>query len=173
MRTWTVPYLQTAAVRYPQAMLRLSKLADYGVVLMADLARSPRGAHRNARELAAENHLPYPVAGKVLKTLAREGLLVSHRGARGGYALARPPEQIPVSKIIAALEGPVALTECGAAPGSCEHEPSCHVRTPWERINRAIVDTLDRVTLADLVRSRAEGAAPRPDVIPLEELGVR
>jgi FeS assembly SUF system regulator len=146
-------------------VLRLSKLADYGVVLMAELARDPDCASHNARELAALTHLPFPVVGKVLKQLTRDGLLVSQRGIHGGYSLARPPEQIPVSKMIAALEGPVALTECGIAPGSCAHEPSCHVRTPWEHINRAITDTLDRVTLADLIRPS--------NAIALEELGVR
>jgi Rrf2 family protein len=105
------------------------------------------------------------MVAKVLKTLTREGLLVSHRGAHGGYSLARPPQQIPVAKIIAALEGPLALTQCGTGPGSCEHEPSCHVRTPWERINRAVTGTLERVTLADLIHPS--------DLIPLEELGVR
>jgi FeS assembly SUF system regulator len=145
-------------------MLRLSKLADYGIVLMAQLARAPGSTH-NARDLAAQTELPFPVVGKVLKTLTREGLLVSQRGAKGGYGLAQPPDQISVAKIITALEGPVALTECGFAPGSCEHEPSCHVRTPWERINQAITQTLDRVTLADLVGPF--------DVIPLEELGIR
>ena len=146
-------------------MLRLSKITDYGIVLLARLARAPAGATHNARELAADTRLPFPVVGKVLKTLAREGLLDSHRGARGGYALARPPEEISVAKIIAALEGPVALTECGLAPGRCEHEPSCDVRSPWEKINRAISQTLDRVTLADL--------ANPSDRIPLEDLGIR
>jgi len=146
-------------------MLRLSKLADYGVLLMAQLARDPGGATHNARELAAETGLPSPMVAKVLKTLTREGLLVSHRGAHGGYSLARPPQQIPVAKIIAALEGPLALTQCGAGPGTCEHEPSCHVRSPWERINRAVTGTLERVTLADLIHPS--------DLIPLEELGVR
>ena len=96
-------------------MLRLSKITDYGIVLLARLrgAMDPAGATHNARELSAETGLPFPVVGKVLKTLAREGLLDSHRGARGGYALAQPPEEISVAKIIAALEGPVALTECG------------------------------------------------------------
>jgi len=146
-------------------MLRLSKLTDYGIVLMAQLARDAAGATHTARELAAATDLPFPVVGKVLKTLAREGLLVSHRGVKGGYGLVRPPQQISVSKIIAALEGPVALTECGQAPGRCEHEPSCQVRSPWERINRALAHTLDQVTLADLVHPS--------DVIPFEELGIR
>ncbi len=146
-------------------MLRLSKLADYGVVLMAELARDPECGSHNARELAELTRLPFPMVGKVLKRLTRDGLLVSQRGIHGGYALARPAEQIPVSKVISALEGPVALTACGVAPGSCEHEPSCHVRTPWEYINRAITETLDRVTVADLVRPAS--------AIAFAELGVR
>jgi FeS assembly SUF system regulator len=146
-------------------MLRISKLTDYGVVLLAQLARDPSAAPQNARELSARTHLPFPVVGKVLKTLAREGLLVSSRGARGGYALARPPAEMSVGKIIAALEGPVALTECGFAPGRCEHEPDCEVRSPFAVINRTLVQTLERVTLADLVH--------HAEIIPLEELGLR
>jgi FeS assembly SUF system regulator len=146
-------------------VLRLSKLADYGVVLMAELAREPAGATHNARELAERTNLPFPMVGKVLKALAREGLLVSQRGAKGGYGLARPARQISVAKIIAALEGPVALTECGTATGACEHEPSCHVRSPMERITAVVAQSLERITLADLVHPS--------DIIPLEELGVR
>ncbi len=146
-------------------MLRISKLTDYGVVLMAELARDPAGSTQNARELAERTNLPFPMVGKVLKTLAREGLLVSHRGSKGGYGLAQPPDQISVAKVIAALEGPVAITECGAAPGVCEHEPSCHVRTPMERVSAVVAQSLERVTLADLVHPS--------DIIPLEDLGVR
>ncbi len=146
-------------------MLRLSKLTDYGIVLLAELARAPAGAPHTARELALQTRLPFPVVGKVLKPLARKGILDSHRGSRGGYALALAPEQITVAKVIAALEGPVALTECSLPSGDCEHEPECNVRSPLERINRVIGDTLEKVTLADLVRPSA--------VIPLEELGLR
>ena len=72
-------------------MIRLSRITDYGIVLMAHLAEHPEGAPHNAREVAAETSLPLPVVSKVLKSLARAGLLVSQRGAKGGYALARPP----------------------------------------------------------------------------------
>jgi FeS assembly SUF system regulator len=132
-------------------MLRISKLTDYGIVLLAHLAEREAGTTCNAREMAESAALPFPVVGKILKTLAQEGILVSHRGARGGYGLARPADQIAVSEIVAAMEGPISLMECTAAPSSCEHEPSCRVRVPWQRINRAIQDTLRRVTLADLV----------------------
>ncbi len=132
-------------------MIRLSRLSDYGIVLMAQLAGRAGSVPSNAREVAAEVHLPLPVVSKVLKALARRGLLVSHRGAKGGYSLARPPEEITAAEMIAALEGPIGLTECVAHPGQCVQEASCHVREPWQRINSVVRRALTEVTLADLV----------------------
>ena len=132
-------------------MIRLSRLSDYGIVLMAQLAGRAGGAPSNAREVAALVHLPLPVVSKVLKALARRGLLVSHRGAKGGFSLARPPSEISVAEMIAALEGPIGLTQCAAHPGQCVQEASCHVREPWQRINGVVKRALAEVTLADLV----------------------
>jgi len=149
-------------------MIRLSRLSDYGIVLMALLAgrAGADGAPHNAREVAAEAHLPLPVVSKILKALARRGLLVSPRGAKGGYSLARPPEAISAAEMIAALEGPIGLTECAAHPGLCVQEASCHVREPWQRINAAVRRALAQVTLADLA-----SRTPRdPDAIPLQGL---
>ena len=87
----------------------------------------------------------------MLKALARRGLLVSHRGAKGGYSLARPPAEITAAEMIAALEGPIGLTQCAAHPGQCVQEASCHVREPWQRINSVVRRALAEVTLADLV----------------------
>jgi FeS assembly SUF system regulator len=131
-------------------MLRISRLTDYGIVLLAHLAREGAGRPHAARELAEQTQLPLPVVSKILKQLAHQGILVSQRGARGGYGLARDPGQVRVSEIIAALEGPVGLTECTLGPGRCDHEGSCLMRTPWRRINQAIGEALARVTLAEL-----------------------
>jgi FeS assembly SUF system regulator len=155
-------------------MLRMSRITDYGIVLLTQLATeasdpgvpedgpadpreaSPPEAIHNARELAARAGLPLPVVSKILKALTREGFLVSQRGARGGYALARRPEDISVASIIDALEGPIALTECGTElHGACERESRCAVRQPWQQINREVRKTLERVRLSDL-------AAPGP-----------
>jgi len=147
-------------------MIRISRLTDYGIVLMARLAERADGTPCNAREIAESAKLPLPVVSKILKSLAREGLLVSHRGAKGGYGLARNPERIPVTEIIGALEGPIGLTECSLHPGACPQESSCHVREPWQRINHAVHEALSRVSLADLV-------SPLPhSIVSLESLGV-
>jgi FeS assembly SUF system regulator len=139
-------------------VIRLSRLSDYGIVLMALLAgragRADAGPY-NAREVAAEAHLPLPVVSKILKGLARRGLLVSHRGAKGGYSLAREPERVTVADILQALEGPLALMECSAGPGHCGQESSCGVREPWQRINRSVLSALQAMTLAELAGPRA------------------
>jgi len=140
-------------------LLRISKLTDYGIVLLASFAERPDQTC-NARELAEETGLPFPAVGKVLKTLASAGLLVSHRGAKGGYALARPPGEITVAEIIEALEGPIALMECSAGPGHCQKEATCRVRDPWQTIHGAIRSTLSRVTLGGLVSTPGEPRGP-------------
>ena len=145
-------------------MIRMTKQTDYGFVLLSHLAGEPAG-EANAPELAAETRLPLPMVSKILKLLVRQGLLVSHRGVKGGYSLARPAAAINAAEILKALEGPVALTVCiEGSPGECEHEHYCTIRGPWQRINNEIFRALEGVTLADLT----DGGAPR-----LVQLGQR
>jgi FeS assembly SUF system regulator len=139
-------------------MFRLSKTTDYGIVLLAELALDPSALPHNARELAEASDLPLPMVSKILKALAREGLLVSQRGSKGGYRLAREPEELTVSEMIRVLEGPVALTDCAIGPALCEHETMCAVREPWQLISRVVEKALADVTLADLVRGRPSPA---------------
>lgn len=131
-------------------MLRMSKQADYGLVLMTHLATA--GDRRfTAAELATETRIPPPMVSKVLKLLGREGLLTSHRGVKGGYSLDHDPEEISVAAIIAALEGPIAFTECVEdAPGACIHEAVCQLRGNWQRINLTLRQALEGISLAEL-----------------------
>lgn len=130
-------------------MLRLSKLTDYGIVLMGYMARDAEISHA-ARELSTMSGLPLPTVSKVLKSLSRGGLLVSHRGKNGGYTLAHAARDISVAQMIRVLEGPVRLTECSHAPVLCELESRCPVRGNWESINQVVYEALDKVSLADL-----------------------
>ena len=135
-------------------MLRLTKQADYGLVLMSHFAGHGGDSVLSARDLALEAGLPLPTVGKVLKLLARAGLLTSQRGVNGGYVMAKQPEEISVAAIVQALEGPIGMTDC--APGgarSCEHEPHCRVRTPVQRINAVVRETLSKMTLEELSTS--------------------
>jgi FeS assembly SUF system regulator len=131
-------------------MIRMSKETDYGIILLAHFAQHQKGRKRSAREMALDNALPLPMVRKVLKILAREGLLVSHRGAKGGYSLMRRSKRISVAEIIRAVEGPLAMTECVEAPGECRLESTCRMKTAWQRINDTVLQTLSRMTLSDL-----------------------
>ena len=94
------------------------------------------------------------MASKILKALARAGLLASHRGAKGGYGLARDAEAITVAQVIVALEGPIALTSCiEDGPGDCEIEALCPARANWQRINDAIRRALDDITMAEMAQA--------------------
>jgi FeS assembly SUF system regulator len=141
-------------------MIRMTKLTDYGIVLLTHFARHPERLTRNAPELAAAAHLPLPTVSKILKILAREGLLVPHRGAKGGFSLARAPEEINVADVITALEGPVALTACSThAPDRCGIELLCPVGGNWQRINRVVLDALRKITLAEMTTPLAMSRA--------------
>ena len=134
-------------------MIRLSKLADYGIVIMTHLAR-PGGVQASAQEIAQATRIPQPMAQKILKALAREGLLRSQRGVKGGYELARAARSINVAQIIEALDGPIAITDCvDGAAGDCLIESLCPARTNWARINSAVRDALEEVTLAEMAEA--------------------
>ncbi len=131
-------------------MIRLSRLADYAMVLAGNMSREPQKCH-NALDLANATTLPAPTVSKILAALARSGVLVSHRGAKGGYRLARSPHEISVADIIMAVDGPIALTIClEHGDGACEVEPVCPSRRGWHRINDAIRCALGSVTLAEM-----------------------
>ncbi len=145
-------------------MFKLGKLTDYGTVVMTALAARP-DALRNAHELAAETHVAAPTVSKLLKQLAKYGLVESIRGAHGGYRLARRPEQITVADVVSALEGPIALTQCAVHDGGCSIESHCGVRGNWRLINTAIRQALESVTLAEMaepLRGRRQAGVDSP-----------
>ena len=145
-------------------MIRISRLTDYGIVLMSHMAGHAAAVH-NAAEVARDAHLPVPTVSKLLRLLTKEGLLASHRGVKGGYGLARPAEQITVGHIVSALEGPIAITTCTtSSPGECEHEGRCPVRSHWHLINVAVRQALDSVTLADIAAHPGRLAVPAASV---------
>ena len=143
-------------------MLRMTKLTDYGTVVLACLARGSEHLH-SAAQVATETRLAQPTVSKLLKALTRAGLVLSERGSQGGYTLARSAEDISAADIIDALEGPVAITTCSAGDGQCELEPVCQVGNAWQRINVGIRSALREITLDDL----------RTDAQPLPSLNLK
>jgi FeS assembly SUF system regulator len=141
-------------------MLRMSKLTDYGTMVLAQLAADPSRL-ATAGEVAEATRLGQPTVSKLLKALVHAGLVLSARGVQGGYVLARPAEQISAAEIIDALEGPVAITECAMGNG-CDLESHCRVASAWQRINLSIRRALQEVTLADL--QQRQEPLPQPDL---------
>jgi FeS assembly SUF system regulator len=143
-------------------VLRLSRMTDYAVVVLSQMARSGNAVFA-APDLADATGLPLPSVSKVLRLLALGQLIVSRRGAAGGYALARPAEQINVAQILSALEGPISLTACvDGAEGSCKVETLCPLRGHWDVLNRAVRGALEQVSLAELASAAPCFIEPPP-----------
>lgn len=134
-------------------MLRLSKLTDYAVVIMAQMAREPQRLY-TTKALADELGLPRPTVSKLLKMLIKAELLVSWRGVQGGYQLAKEAHQIVASDLIIAIEGPLAMTECSLAKHQCDRVAHCGVADNWQRVTQAIHQLLASVTLAQLAQTQ-------------------
>jgi len=130
----------------------MSRLTDYAVVVLTRMATDSSTRVHAAPELARDCGIPAPTVSKILKALARHALVTSHRGLNGGYRLARQPDQITVAQVMAAIEGPLSMTECsGKGRKCCELESRCAVRDHWGAINQAIRGVLDDVRLSDMV----------------------
>lgn len=134
-------------------MLKITRQTDYAVMILTRFAQEGPARIHNARDLSEETEVPPPMASKILKILAREGLLISQRGVKGGYRLARPASQVTIGEVIRAIEGPVAITECvEAAPGDCDKESWCPVRSNWQRINDAVEAAVEAISLEEMAR---------------------
>jgi len=146
-------------------MLRLTRLADYAFVVLRHLAHAPATA-ASARDVAQATALPLPTVSKLLKQLAQSGMVQAQRGARGGYRLAHRADQIKVADVIAAIDGPVSLTECASHADHCARAPRCTLRPSFLRINATIRRVLDGISLEDLGRPpgrRRADASSAPD----------
>ena len=135
-------------------MIRINKLTDYGIVIAVRIAKEESERLHTAREIAEDTHVPQPTVTRLLKQLARSGILTSTRGAAGGYSLAR---------LVEALEGPIALTECSNTVCSCALEDDCAVEAPWQTISLAVRNALETVTLADMAQPSLA-----PPLVPLK-----
>lgn len=146
-------------------MLRLSKLTDYAVVVLTRLEEAEEGGVLTAPGLAAATGLGEPTVAKVLKILAHAGLVEGRRGAAGGYRLTRPLQEMALTDVIAAIDGPIALTACvDNSSGLCDSEAICPVRGRWDPVNDAIRRALSGISIADLARVPAVVPHPEPAV---------
>jgi Rrf2 family protein len=145
-------------------MLRLTKKADYGLMALKYLAEQADPRHpeirgsdaRSAKDIAEAYHIPPPLLAKILQTLARAGLLVSHAGTNGGYALARPARDISAFEVIRAIDGPLFITSCITIHGTCDLAGHCTIKEPLRKVNDSIKELLSGIRISDLAEM-AEG----------------
>lgn len=141
-------------------MIKLSRLTDYAIVLLTQMALEGKGVYA-ASTLAEKTFLPLPTVSKVLKQLTKAGVISAQRGAAGGYVLAREASAISVASLIEAMDGPIAITDCAGSSedeGCCNVQATCPVRGNWDKVNVAIRAALEAVTLADMTSTDARRA---------------
>jgi FeS assembly SUF system regulator len=145
-------------------MIRMSKMTDYGIVVLREFASAPEGETLTTRDISDVTKIPQPTVSKLLKKFTKGGLLLSHRGKTGGYALAKSPHHISLVEIIRVLEGPVSLTDCSVADGNCDQESHCSVRGHWKVINEVVEAALARVALSSMAAKNPKSAETLPMV---------
>ena len=137
---------------FGEKVIKISKLADYAVVVLAALAKQD-AASASAADLSIASGLPAPTVAKVLKALAKGGIVTGARGAQGGYTLARAPDAITITHIITAVDGPINVTECADEAAHCMVSAVCSLHGRWAPVNRALIGALNGVSLADVMNT--------------------
>ena len=132
-------------------MLRISKLTDYAILIVGQLANNS-GAALSATLLAKKLHLNTPTVSKILKILSEAQLVYATRGVEGGYHLCKPAAQITIADVVSAMEGRVAVTECCKKSGLCAIDTFCTLKENWMKINNILNAVLAQWTIQDILK---------------------
>lgn len=147
-------------------MLKLTKKADYGLIALKYLAEHPETIAVSAKDIADSYGIPAQLLAKILQQLTKSGLLKSHAGMNGGYALARDAREISTYEVIHSIDGPFFITSCTKGAKSCELTPSCTIKEPLARVNETIAGVLKSISIQDLAdehdHAAAHGHGPSP-----------
>lgn len=132
-------------------MMKFSKKVEYALIALLHIAKKSNGELTTARELSEKFSISLELMGKILQSLVKSRLIVSVQGVKGGYYLARPMDQINISSVIRAIDGPIALTDCIATgnPETCDRGRNCLIRNSMEDIQLKLVQMLDQISLKD------------------------
>jgi len=131
-------------------MLKLTKKADYGLMALKYLAEHPETPALSAKDVADAYGIPAQLLAKILQRLTKVGLLRSHAGMNGGYALSRDARQISAFEVIHAIDGPLFITSCFKGVKACDLTPSCTIKEPLARVNETIIGVLKSISIQDL-----------------------
>ena len=136
--------------------MRLSTRSRYGTRLMLQLALNYNMGNTLLKDIAKEEDISEKYLSQLVILLKANGLINSSRGAHGGYRLAKPPSLITIEDIVKTLEGNLSPVECIKNPSVCRRAPACVTRDVWEILDEKISDTLNSITLKDLIKQRSE-----------------
>jgi Rrf2 family protein len=128
-------------------MLKLSKKTEYAIIAILEMANSKHEMLSTTKNLSKKYNLPRELVGKVLQGLAKEGIILSQQGVKGGYKLSIPLKEITINRIITAVEGPIKLVDCTL---ECEQLDYCNIKTPMEFIQIELKRFFNDITLLDL-----------------------
>ena len=131
-------------------MLRFTKRSDYGLMAIHYIAVHEDGGPVSAKRIAEEFAIPPELLAKILQRLAKQRLITSQNGPKGGYVLARRAMEITVGQVVTALEGPINIVECLEEDSECPQMARCNLRRPVRKIQAAISHMLDTMSLAEL-----------------------
>ena len=139
--------------------MRITTLAEYGVICALHLARRTSNEPVTGREIAETERLPADYVEQILLRLRRAGIVRSTRGAHGGYALAKPPQHISIRDVIEASEMTTFDLHCISHPVGeerCSTSHNCSIRPVWMLLQQKINDVLEGVRLIDLLADESE-----------------
>ena len=141
-------------------MLKLTKKADYGLMALKFLAEHPESVAQSAKDVADAYGIPAQLLAKILQQLTKKGLLRSHAGMNGGYALARDAREISAYEVILAIDGPFFITSCTKGAKACDLTPSCTIKEPLARVNETIAGVLKSISIQDLAEHEHSPSRP-------------
>jgi len=144
-----------------QALLKLTKKADYALMAMKHLAEHPGPSSRSAKDVADAFGIPPEALAKIMQRLTKAGLLHSQHGINGGYTLARPAQTISAFEVIQAIDGPLFITSCVTVRGECDQSDRCNIREPLRKVNESIEAVLKRIKISHM-REEPENNAGEP-----------
>lgn len=132
-------------------MIRLSRLTDYAVVIVAQMATDLKRRH-TVPSLSEETGVPEPTVSKIMKKLSKTDLVISYRGVQGGYALTKPASKISMNELITIMDGPILIVDCvgGRKSKDCAAQKKCPIRGNWDEVNAALVNALESVKISDM-----------------------
>ncbi|HEC22053.1 MAG TPA: Rrf2 family transcriptional regulator [Chloroflexi bacterium] len=137
-------------------MLEITRQADYALRATIEVGKLPFGERAPTAAIAARQKIPLPFLAKIVSQLVVRGVLQATRGASGGVSLARPPEEITMLEIVEAIDGPITLNRCTRDPSVCELSPTCPACEIFVEAQQALIERLEKTTLADLVARARE-----------------